>query len=412
MHILLISHYYEPDSGAAAVRLSRLMKILHQRGHQITVLTTMPHYPQGKIQAPYKGRLFTDEDREGIRVIQAWLWATPSRKIILRLLSQLSFMLSCMLRGIFLPRPDVILVENQPIFTGLAGWFISKIKRRPYVINVSDFWPEYLVVAGGATETSNVYRIFKALTNLTQRDASAITVMYDSLLPKIEDRIGKIENAHVIYNGVDLSLYDKPEISSASFREKYKLGTQRLITFLGILGYHIDLEIMLESIKFLADVPDVTVLFVSSGSQQDKLIEALAQPEFAHCRTIDWISAEEIPSFWAASYMTFWALHDNELDRLRFQAKLYEALASGTPSVIAVDGFMSDLLSRTQTGLAVMPKDNAGMQTAIETLLNDAELYADMSQNARDYAVENFDPDDVANRYEVVLNSVLHKKGS
>ena len=71
LHILLVSHYYEPDSGAAAVRLSRLMKILHQRGHEITVLTTMPHYPQGVIQEPYRGKLFTDEDREGIRVIQA-----------------------------------------------------------------------------------------------------------------------------------------------------------------------------------------------------------------------------------------------------------------------------------------------------------------------------------------------------
>src|SRR5690606_11745374 len=156
---------YEPDSGAAAVRLSRLMKILHGRGHQIMVLTTMPHYPQGVIQEPYRAKLFTDENRDGIRVIQAWLWATPSKRIVLRLLSQLSFMLICMIRGLFLPRPNVILIENQPIFTGLAGWLISKVKRKPYVINVSDFWPEYLAVAGITKETSSVYRIFKALTN-------------------------------------------------------------------------------------------------------------------------------------------------------------------------------------------------------------------------------------------------------
>ncbi len=405
LHILLISHYYEPDSGAAAVRLSRLMKILHRRGHQITVLTTMPHYPQGVIQEQYRAKLFTDENRDGIRVIQVWLWATPSKRIVLRLISQLSFMLTCMVRGLFLPRPDVILIENQPIFTGLAGWFISKIKRTPYVINVSDFWPEYLVVAGITTETSLIYRIFKALTNLTQRDADAITVMYDSLLTKIEDRIGKVENAQVIYNGVDLSLYNKPD-TGMSFRDKYDLGEQRLITFLGILGPHINLEMMLESIKFLGDMPDITVLFVSSGSQQDKLLEVLTYPEFAHCRSIDWIPADEVPGFWMASYLTFWALHDNELDRLRFQAKLYEALASGTPTVIAVDGFMSDLLNRTQTGLAVMPNDIKAMQSAIATLLNDAQLYAEMSHNARQYALENFDPEEVASKYETVLKAV------
>ncbi len=378
------------------------MKILHQRGHDITVLTTMPHYPQGVIQEPYRGKLFTDENRDGIRVIQAWLWATPSKRIILRLISQLSFMLICMLRGLFLPRPDVILIENQPIFTGLAGWFISKVKRSPYVLNVSDFWPEYLVVAGVTAETSIVYRLFKALTNLTQRDADAITVMYDSLLPKIENRIGKVKNAHVIYNGVDLPLYDNVD-NGQSFREKYNLGEQRLITFLGILGPHIDLETMLNSINFLADVPNVTVLFVSNGSQQNKLLEALALPEFAHCRVIDWIPADEVPSFWRASYLTFWALHDNELDRLRFQAKLYEALASGTPTVIAVNGFMGDLLNRTKTGLVAMPKDSETMQKAIQSLLNDQELYDKLSHNARQYALENFDPNDVARRYENVL---------
>ena len=72
MHILLITHYYEPDSGAAAVRLSRLAKLLHAQGHQITVLTTMPHYPAGEIDAAYRGKWSTDDNRAGIRVIQVW----------------------------------------------------------------------------------------------------------------------------------------------------------------------------------------------------------------------------------------------------------------------------------------------------------------------------------------------------
>lgn len=409
MHILLISHYYEPDSGAAAVRLSRLMKILHQRGHQITVLTTMPHYPQGKIQAPYNGHLFTDEDREGIRVIQAWLWATPSRKIILRLLSQLSFMLSCMLRGIFLPRPDVILVENQPIFTGLAGWFISKIKRRPYVINVSDYWPEYLLAVGVLKESNLLYKVFRVLVNRSQNDAQAIVTLLPGLLDSVQARIGVVENGYVIMNAVDLQRFH-PQVETADFREKYDLGTQKLITFVGTMGNHIDLNMMLDVAEYFENRDDVRIVFIGTGIHRDILDER--KKDFNNVQWVGWVDHSEMPSAWAASYLTFWAVHNNELNKISFQGKLYEALASGVPPVVSVEGIIADILSANDLGVTVPFGAKNDFVAAIETLLDNPKQRDSISQNARDYAVENFDPDDVANRYEVVLNSVLHKKGS
>lgn len=407
MKILFITHYYAPDSGAAPNRLTRLAEMLQKRGHEVTVLTTLPHYPDGIVPEEYRRRWQVVENRNGVRVMQVWLWTTPSKKIILRLISQLSFMLTAMLRGFFLQKPDVILIENQPIFTGLAGWFISKIKRSSYVLNVSDHWPEYLIIAGVVKESSLIYKIFKRLTNLTQHHAGAITVMYDNLLDKIEARIGKVKNAHTIYNAVDLSLYQKSS-SGIAFREKHNLGNKRIITFSGILGPHIDLALMLDVVQKLGKHPDVTVLFVSGGSQQAELEQALEKPEFAHCRILDWLKAEEMPAFWDASYLSFWALHDNELDKLRFQAKLYEAVASGTPVVIAVEGLMSEFLEETQTGFTVKHGDSESMLEAINRLLNDSELYTRMSENGRNYAIEHFDAEKQTSAYENVLQDIAN----
>jgi len=407
MKILFITHYFAPDSGAAANRLTRLATMLQARGHDITVLTTMPHYPSGKIPDDYRRHWQVIEDRDGMRVIQVWLWTSTSPKILMRLISQLSFMLMCMVRGIFLQKPDVIFIENQPIFTGLAGWFISKIKRTPYVLNVSDYWPEYLVVAGVVKETGIIYRVFKSLANLTQRSAGAITAMLDDLLLKIQNRIGTIENGYVIRNSVDLSLYNHPELNQ-SFREKNSLNKNRLVTFLGGLGPHIDMDTMLDVAKQLSSYNDVTVLFVGSGAQKDKLTDALSQAEFSHCHHIDWIGAEDVPGFWEASYLTFWALHHNELDKMRFQAKLYEALASGTPSVIAVDGLMSEFLAHTKTGLTVLPGDVDAMVAAIQQLLEDSNAYQSMSKRGRDYAAEHFDAEIQVSAYEGVLENVAN----
>ena len=148
MHILFVTHYFEPSSGAAATRLSALARRLLARGHQITVLTTMPHYPKGEIDTDYRGRFVKVEERDGLRVIYVWLWATPSAKISRRLVSQLSFMLTSALRGISLQKPDVVFIEAQPIFTGLAGRIIADMKRVPYMLNISDLWPDHLLSVG------------------------------------------------------------------------------------------------------------------------------------------------------------------------------------------------------------------------------------------------------------------------
>ncbi len=408
MHILLITHYFAPDSGAAANRLTRLAHALQARGHAVTVLTTMPHYPLGIIPPEYRRRFTVVEDREGVRVIQVWLWARPDTHILPRLFSQLSFMISAMLRGLFLPRPDVILIENQPIFTGLAGWFISRVKRAPYVLNVSDYWPEYLVVAGIVSERSLTYRLFRALTNLTQRGAGGIVAMLDDLLVKIEARIGPVANGVVIHNTVDLQRFH-PTADGAAFRAKHDLGDAQLVTFLGGLGPHIDLETMLMAARGLADLPDVRVFFVGTGMQKDRLAAALEMPDMAHCRWIEWIDQDALPGFWAASAVNFWALHDNGVDRMRFQAKLYEALASGTPVVIAVEGLMSDILSRAEAGITVAPGDAAGLEGAIRQLLEDPQLSDALSANARRYAEVHFAPEPAFDAYEQLLLNAAGK---
>ncbi len=407
MRILFITHYYAPDSGAAANRLTRLAVGLAQREHEVIVLTTMPHYPKGKIDDAYKGKFTVVEERDGVRVIQVWLWATQSPKISRRLISQISFMLTCGLRGLFVNRPDVIFVENQPIFTGLAGWFISKVKHKNYVLNVSDYWPEYLVVSGVVSESSTIYRIFKYLTNLTQRHAHSIVAMLEDLLDKIQARIGHVEHGHIIQNAVDLNRLN-PENLGIDFLQKFQLSEDvRWITFLGGLGPHIDLQTMLDVALHFRDRKNIGFLFVGSGAQKDALLDALADAEFAHCQHIDWIDAHDVPDFWGASYSHFWALHHNELDKMRFQAKLYEALATGTPTVIAVRGLMSEVLKAHNLGLTAPPYDGKGIIKAIEQLLEDNVLYQTISTNARKYAEANFDLEQVIDRYEAVLKDAI-----
>ena len=408
MHILLISNYFEPDAGAAAIRLTRLMKILQKRGHQITVLTSLPHYPQGHIHDGYRGNWVVTENRDGMRVIQTWLFATQSAKISRKLVSQISFMLTASLRGIAIPKPDVILIEGQPMFTTLAGMFLARLKRVPYVLNISDLMPEPLVSTGVLTEQSRIYRSGRWVADVTYRRAKRITAMSPVWAQKIESYIGEGEKIDVIYNGVDLNLF-RPQLDTAAFREKYQLPDQKIISSIGTFALQYDFDALWEVVKKLSSRNDVQIVVIGQGTQGEAVRQRLTGEEFSGIHWIDWLDKSEIAQAWNASYLNIWTMRPHDHYKGTIPAKLYEAMACGTPIAAAMEGVGADIVADSGIGITVPCGDIDGLVRAIERFLADENFRQQCSQSARQYAEENYDPEKVAIAYEKVLFSVIEK---
>src|SRR5262245_22052299 len=135
MRILLITQFYPPEVGAPQNRLSYLVRRLVRTGHSVTVLTAFPNYPTGAIFSGYRGRLWTDEDDSGLRIVRTWLYATISRAVVPRLLSYCSFSLCALLAGLLkIPRQDAVIVESPPLPLGISGALISWAKRSKFVL--------------------------------------------------------------------------------------------------------------------------------------------------------------------------------------------------------------------------------------------------------------------------------------
>src|SRR5262245_5670315 len=142
MHFTVLSQYYPPEVGAPQARLSELAAHFVRRGHSVTVLTAMPNYPIGRIQAGYGGMLLR-EQKEGIGVIRTFIFPTKETGFLYRLANYFSFVISSTIIGsLFLRRSDYLLVESPPLFLGLSGIWLSRIKRARMIFNVSDLWPE------------------------------------------------------------------------------------------------------------------------------------------------------------------------------------------------------------------------------------------------------------------------------
>ncbi len=409
MRILLVTTYFEPDSGAAAVRLSRLAHILHARGHDVTVLTAMPHYPRGEITEAYRGKFAVVEDQNGLRVIRSWLFATKSPRISRKLISQMTFMLSTSLRGFAVKRPDVVLIEAQPVFTSFAGVLLSRLKRVPYVLNVSDLWPDHLLSVGALTETHPIYRAARTLVDATYRGASGITAMSPAWAEKITGYIGRDDKIRVIYNGVDLERF-QPGLDTSAFREKYDLGDRRLVAFIGTFATQYDFDATLDIAARFRQRDDVAFVLVGGGSQADVVRERLKQGDLPNVKWVEWVDHNEMPLVWNAAHLTYWIMRDVELYRGTIPAKLYESLACGVPVAAATGGAGAAMIAESGGGITVPPGDVDGLTAAIARLLDDDTEHARIAQSARAYAKARLDPEAVASAYVSMLEMANHEE--
>lgn len=406
MRILIITNYFKPDQGAASIILTRLASKLHKRGHQITVLTSLPNYPHGRILDGYQGKFAVVEDRDGIQVIQTWLWATPSPKISRKFLSQITFMVTAIIRGLVLSRPDVMLIEAQPIFTNLAGVFLSRLKGVPYVLDVHDLWPDHMLSIGALTETHLIYRIARWLVNRTYLGASKIVALTPYLEKVIRGYIPPTDKTLTVYSGVDLKQFH-PNLNANAFREKYGLGTARIVAYIGTLGTAYDCQTMLDTARRFVNRSDVRFVIMGTGTQQNLVRDQLAKGDLPNVRWIEWVDYDEIPQAWAATYIAFWALHNHPLHRGAVGTKMYEAMASGVPIVAALEGVVADILRESGGGLSVPFNNVEAFSAALQRLLDDDALHQEYSRNSRAYAEAHFDAENAASAYEKLLQDCL-----
>ena len=400
MHILLITAHFEPEQGAAPVILTRLARALRARGHDLTVLTALPSYPQGRVYDGWRGAWEVTETSGGLRVIHTWLWATPSPKISRKLVSQVSFALTAALRGLGLPRPDAALVEAQPMFTHLLGAALCRLRGIPYVLDVHDLWPDHLLTVGALTAQHPVYRAFRALTDASLRRAAGVICLTPYLTERVRVYTGDADKAQTVLSGIDLDRFH-PGADAAAFRAKYALGAARLVSFIGAFVTAYDFDTMLTAARLLGDRPGVRVLLGGGGTQAAS-IDTLLADEAQVMRT-GWVDYNDVPAAYAASDVCFWAMRPEPLYRGTMPTKLYEALAAGLPTAAAVEGVAADFLRQTGAGLSVPCGDAAGLAAAIARLLDDDALRARCARAGRAYAEAHLDYERAADAYESAL---------
>ena len=203
MKILFLTHYFPPEVNAPATRTYEHCKEWVKKGHDVTVITCVPNHPQGQVYPGYKNKLYQKETVDGINVIRLWTYVTANEGFVKRTLNYVSYLLSVIFFIPFLPKHDVLISTSPQFFCGLAGYFVQLFRRKPWVLEIRDLWPES-ILAVGAIKNKQIIRILEYLESMAYRKCSHIVPVTDSFKDYMIRKGVPEEKITVIKNGVDL----------------------------------------------------------------------------------------------------------------------------------------------------------------------------------------------------------------
>ena len=229
MKILFLTENFPPETNAAATRVYERACYWIEAGHQVTVLTCAPNFPQGRLLDGYQNRWRQVEDMSGIRVVRVKSYITANEGIIRRTLDFVSFMMTAFFFGLFEKKPDVIAATSPQFFAAVAGWMLAGCRRRPFVFELGDLWPAS-IIAVGAMKDNLLLRLMERLELFLYRRSAAIAALTHAFKDNLVSRDIAPDKIAVVINGVDLKRY-APTARDADLAVEYDLADKFVIGY-------------------------------------------------------------------------------------------------------------------------------------------------------------------------------------
>lgn len=399
MKLTILTQYYPPEIGAPQKRLSELAVCLTARGHEVTVLTAMPNYPQGRIYPGY-GNMLRREKVDGIKIIRTWIYPTQSARMIRRLTNYFSFVFSSAIIGsLALGRSDFLMVESPPLFLGLSGYWVSRLKRTRLIFNVSDLWPESAVQLGVVRSGSLSHRLGLSLETFCYRKSWLITGQSMSILASIRERFPGYATFH-LSNGVDTGKF-APDKWTSEARAEIASSDECVVLYTGLHGIAQGLDQLLAAAQRLNGHSGLHFVLVGDGPEKKMLMASTRELGLSNVRFFDPRPADRIPALVASADIVLVPL--KMFIPGAVPSKLYEAMASGRPVVLIAEGEAADIVQRHRAGLVVKPGDIGALVEALRTLYKDPALRRHLGNNGRQAAVEFYDREKIVLAFEKYL---------
>ena len=372
MKLLFLTDNFPPEVNAPATRTYEHCKEWVKAGIEVTVITCAPNFPIGKVFEGYKNKWIQKEEMDGIKVIRVWTYISENRGFIKRILDYVSFMVSSFMVGLFI-KTDVIVATSPQFFTAIAGRWLSFWKRKPWVMEVRDLWPES-IKAVGAMKTSPAIKYFEFLEKKMYVKANKIVVVTDSFKEIISEKHGieksKIE---VIKNGINTELFTPMEKNKLLLKH-LGLEEKTVISYIGTHGMAHALDFILNCAKKVEN-NRIHFLFLGDGAKKEELLQLKDALELTNVTMLPSVTKKEVVDYISITDIGLVNLKKSDTFKHVLPSKIFEMCAMHKPILLGVEGEAKKLIENYSLGEVFEPENEQDFLLKLNKINKTTEKY-------------------------------------
>ncbi len=373
MKILFVVDNFPPELNAPATRTFEHCIEWQKMGHQVTIITGIPNFPMGKVYKGYTNRIYQREVIDDLNVVRVWTFIAENAGTIKRSIDHASFAVSSFIAGIT-QRFDVVVSTSPQFFTCFSGFLLSSLRRKPWVLEIRDIWPESVVVVGAMKKNAAI-RMLERCENFFYKKADLVVTVTEGLREQLIEKGVHHEKMLTIPNGVDL---EKLSLEKAVTNKKVELGLSQkfVIGYIGTHGMAHGLSFILNCASKIHR-PEVHFVFFGDGSEKLKLVDLAEKLNLQNVTFLDPVDKSEIVSAFSAIDIALVPLKKTKMFESALPSKMFEAAAMNKPILLGVEGLAKKIIEKYSAGISYVPEDEVSFLSAVEQYL---EASSDMHQ--------------------------------
>jgi colanic acid biosynthesis glycosyl transferase WcaI len=379
MKVLLLNLYYPPDTSATAKMAAAFIEPLAQK-HNVTVICGRPSYDPTERRS---WRPSQTEQINNVRVIRVGSTDYPRTQMRRRVFNYLSYVSLSVPKSLFVSC-DVVLAMTDPPFEGIVGAFVAMLKRKPFVYNIRDMYPD-MAVGGSIVKPGLMARVWENMHRWALRRATRVIVLGEDMKARIAAKGVALDRIDVVRDGAETSI--SPVAASdfdADVIRAIRSDFRFVLVHAGNLGFYGAWETLLAAARELQN-DGVGLVFVGDGAQRPRLQQLAASSP--NIRFLPFFPPSKVPSVFAAADAHVITIKRG-LEGVVVPSKMYGILAAGRP-ILAVAPKETDaatLGARDGFGCSADPDSPEEVVSSVRALLADPSRLAAMGAAARSAA--------------------------